>query len=444
MNRAAASPAPRREPRAAERSPRDLAELVAGHLSPGDEIVVPIAAGEPQSLITALENTAGLPRGITVHQMHAMHDHDYLHGRRDGHLRHVSWFLSEITRPAYAAGTCDLVPANFSEIPRRLLERGPAVVLAAATPPDEDGWFSLGVSADYVVPLIGRVPFVLEASTRMPRTHGDNRLHIRDVLGWTRTDAPLPTTHRAAVTEVDRAIGAHVAERIPEGATIQIGSGSSPRAVALALGDHRDLGIHTELFSDELMHLVASGAANGIRKTNDRGRAVTTFALGTEELYRWLDGNPAVLFRGVDEVNDPRLIAQEEHFAAVNGAIQVDLFGQCASETIGAAYYTGSGGQADFARGAMSSPAGVGFTALHSTAHAGRISRIVPALDTGAVVTTTKNTVDHVVTEFGVAELRGRSIGERAARLIAIAAPYHREALERAAADMRLPVAESR
>ena len=186
------------------------------------------------------------------------------------------------------------------------------------------------------------------------------------------------------------------------------------------------------------MALVESGVATGARKTRDRHTAVATFALGSQRLYSWLDENPRVLFRGVDEVNDPQRIAEEQHFVAVNSAIQVDLFGQCASETIGSWYYTGSGGQADFARGAVLAPGGAGFTALHATAVGGRVSRIVPTLDHGAIVTTTKNTVDRVVTEFGVAELRGRSLRDRARRLIDIASPAHREALERAATELAL------
>ena len=414
-------------------SPRSLARLIAGRLEPGAELVIPIAAGEPAQLVAALEAESTHLRGVRIHQMHALHDHPYLHGARRGRLEHTSWFLSDVTRPAYSAGACDLCPSNFSEMPQRLLERRPALVMALASAPDPDGWFSLGVSADYVAPLIGRVPFAIEVTRHMPRTAGRNRIHLRDVIGWTQSDAVLPPVRRPPPSAADRAIGSHVAERVPDGATIQVGSGSSPRAVAQSLSEHRDLGIHTELLSDELMLLIESGVATGRLKARDPGLAVATFALGSERLYAWLDGNDAVLFRGVDETNDPRRVAQEQHFVAVNGAIQVDLFGQCASETIGSAYYTGSGGQADFARAVMFSPGGLGFTVLHATADHGRISRIVPVLDQGAVVTTTKNTVDRVVTEYGVAELRGRSLRERATRLIAVAAPSHRDVLEQEA-----------
>jgi acyl-CoA hydrolase len=419
-------------------SPAALAQFVAEQLSPGAELVVPIANGEPVHLLGELEAFAEDLRDVRVHQMHALRDHAYLHGAYRGRLEHVSWFLSPVTRPAYAARGCELVPANFSEMPQRLLEREPAFVLAAGSPPDAHGWFSLGVNADYVVPLIGRVPFVIEANTRMPRTFGTNLVHLHDVAAWTVVDEPVLPVNHPAPKERDLRIGELVAERIPDGATLQIGSGIAPRATVAALRNHRQLGIHTELFSNELMDLVEWGVATGARKTRNRHRAVTTFALGGHRLYEWLHENRSVEFRGVNEVNDPRQVALEDSFCSVNGAIQVDLFGQCASETIGTTYYTGSGGQADFARGTMFSPHGKGFIVLHASADDGRISRIAPTLDNGSIVTTTKNTVDMVVTEHGVAEMRGRSFDERARALIAIAAPEHREWLERAATDLSL------
>ena len=420
------------------RSPAELADLVTARLSAGSEMVIPIGNGEPPLLMDALEASAEILPGVKIHQMHALRDRPYLHGAFAGRLEHVSWFLSPAARSAYEASGCDLIPANFSEIPQRLIERQPAFVIAAASLPDEHGWFSLGVSADYVAPLIGRVPFVLEANAQMPYTAGMNAIHMNDVAGWAQVDEPLIEVSFKPLSARDQQIGQLVAERIPDAATLQIGTGTTPRGVVYALGDHRNLGIHTELFSDDLMWLVESGVANGALKRTHRHRAVTTFAFGSAKLHEWLDHNRSVYFLGVDEVNDPRQVAREDAFVAINGAIQVDLFGQCASETIGTKYYTGSGGQADFARGAMFAAEGRGFTVLHSTTSDGRISRITPTLDTGAVVTTSKNTVDMVVTEYGVAELRGRSFTERARALIAIAAPEHREWLEREAMDMGL------
>jgi acyl-CoA hydrolase len=228
----------------------------------------------------------------------------------------------------------------------------------------------------------------------------------------------------------DRAIAAAIVERIPDGATLQVGIGGIPNAVLEALHDHRGLGIHTELLTDGIADLVERGVATGVHKQLRRNKVEATFCLGTQWLYDWLDDNSAVELLPVDLVNDPRRIAREETFIAINATTEVDLYGQCASETIAGRYWSSSGGQSDFARGAMYSPGGQAYIVLHSTTSTGR-SRIRANLTEGSVVTTLKNTVDHVVTEWGIAELRGRSLAERARALIAIAHPDHRDALER-------------
>jgi acyl-CoA hydrolase len=408
--------------------PGELVDALVDQLPAGAEVVVPIANGEPTALIDELEARADRLEGVRVHQMHALHDRPYLHGAHHGHLDHVAWFLSHVTRPAFWSGGCDLAPANFSEVPRLLLEKSPAVVLATASPPDEQGYFSLGVSADYAAAMIGRVPFVLQVNERMPRTHGGNRLHVSEIAGWCCHDAPLVELTPPDVSPDDEAIAAFVAERIPDGATIQLGIGAIPTAVASALVDHRHLGIHTELLSTPVVDLVEQGAVTGLRKQTYRGRIVATFALGTQRLYDFCDRNDTVQFLAVDRVADPRLIGREPHFVSVNATLEVDLLGQCASESLGSRFWSGSGGQADFARGAQYSEGGEGFVVLHSTTREGA-TRIVPQLRQGAVVTTLKNTVDNVVTEHGVAELRGCTIEQRARSLITVAAPEHREAL---------------
>jgi acyl-CoA hydrolase len=319
-----------------------------------------------------------------------------------------------------------------------LLERRPAAVLAAASPADDHGFFTLGVSADYVAPMIGKVPFLLEVNPRMPRTRGANRLHISEVAGWCVAEHDLVEVAAPEVGPADHRIAELVAERIPNGATIQLGISSVPTAVATLLTDHRDLGVHTELLSDPVVDLVEAGVVTGVNKAAHRGRIVTTFALGTKRLYDFCHGNDVVQFLGVDEVNDPRLIGQEPNFVSINSTLEVDLFGQCASETIGPAYWSGSGGQADFARGAQYSEGGDAFVVLRSTAKQGTISPITSTLTPGAVVTTPKNTVDNVVTEHGVADLRGRKLDERVSALIAVAAPEYREQLEREAHEMGL------
>lgn len=411
---------------------------MVGSLEPGADLVVPIANGEPVTLLDELEAAADRLDGVRVHQMHVMRDRPYLHGALWGRLEHVSWFLSHVTRPAFQAGGCHFAPANFSEVPQFLLAKSPAAVLAAASPPDDLGYFSLGVSADYAAAMIGRVPFVLEVNPAMPRTFGANRIHVSEVAGWCEADYDLVEVPPPTVRSQDRAIAELVADRIPDGATIQLGIGSIPSEVARLLQGHRDLGVHTELLSDPVIDLVEAGAVTGVNKRGYRGRIVTTFALGSRRLYDFCDRNDAVVFLAVDEVNDPRNVGREPNLRSINATLEVDLFGQCASETLGSVYWSGSGGQADFARGAQYSVGGDGFVVLRSTTSGGRVSRIVPTLQNGAVVTTQKNTVDNIVTEHGVAELRGRTLSERARALVAVADPVHRDWLEREALSMGL------
>ncbi|MCU1344103.1 MAG: putative 4-hydroxybutyrate CoA-transferase, partial [Acidimicrobiia bacterium] len=267
------------------------------------------------------------------------------------------------------------------------------------------------------------------------RTFGRNQIHVSQVEGWTEVDEPLIEVVPLQPTAADHRIAEFIAERVPDGACLQAGIGAIPNAVMSALGQHRNLGLHTELLFDGIIDLVESGVINGVSKTLNRTKSIGTFAMGTQRLYDFLHENPSVELWPVRYVNDPRVIAQIDDFVSINATLAVDFLGQCASETIGGRYYSSSGGQADFARGAMYSKRGQGFVALHSTTHGG-ISRIVPRLAAGDAVTTMKNTVDHVVTEHGVAKLRGRSIGERTRALIAIADPVHRQALEDEAHSM--------
>ena len=419
-------------------SAADLAAALCSQLRADADLVIPIANGEPVHLLDEIEARADLLTGVRIHQMHALRDRPYLHGAFRPHLEHVSWFLSSVTRNAFYEGGCQFAPANFSEVPGFLAAKGPALVLAAASPPDRHGYFSLGVSADYTTSLIGKVPFVLEVNPAMPSTHGANRLHRSEVLAWCEATSDLIEAPLPEVSDTDRRVASFVVERVRNGSTIQLGIGSIPTAVAGFLLDHRDLGVHTELLSDPVVDLVEAGVVTGVRKRFYRGRIVTTFALGTRRLYDFCDDNASVVFLGVDEVNDPRNIGREPNFVSINATLEVDLFGQCASESIGSRLWSGSGGQADFARGAQYSPGGDGFVVLHSTAKAGTVSRIVPTLQPGAIVTTQKNTVDNVVTEHGVAELRGRTVAERAAALIAIADPAYRDQLSQAAHTMGL------
>lgn len=406
-------------------------EDVLDHVRDGADIIVPLANGEPVSVIDAIEAHATRFSGVRIHQMHVLHDRPYLHGAVRDHLLHVSYFLSEVTRPAFHSRGCELVPNHFSEVPRLLREETKgSLVVAAASPMDRHGYFSLGTNCDYAAQFIGRAPFFLEVNARMPRTFGRNHVHVSQVVGYTEVDRPLVEVMPAQPSDVDRAIARQVAERIPDRATIQVGIGSIPNAILTDLRDHRDLGVHTELLSDGIIDLIERGVVTGTYKRLRRGKVVATFCLGTNGLYDWLHENPVLDMLPVDYVNDPRVIAQEDCFVSINATTEIDLVGQCASETVAGRYWSSSGGQADFARGALYSRRGRGFIVLPSTARGGEVSRIVVTLTPGSMVTTLKNTVDHVVTEYGVAELRGRSISERARALIDIAHPRFRDELE--------------
>jgi acyl-CoA hydrolase len=413
------------------------AEAVLDYIEDGADLIVPLANGEPVSVLDAVEAHSARWTGVRVHQMHALHDRPYLHGTMREHLLHMSYFLSPVTRPAFHDGGCELVPNNFSEVPRLLQESTRcSMVLAAAAPMDRHGYFSLGTNCDYVAPFIGRVPFFLEVNAQMPRTFGRNQVHVSQVIGWVEADRPLVEIEPSLPSAVDERIAEHVAALIPDGATIQAGIGSIPNALLAGLREHRHLGVHTELLSDALMNLVETGVVTGTRKSLFPGKVVTTFAFGTKQLYEFLNENPVVEFLPVDYVNDPRVIADEDCFVSINATTEVDLIGQCASETVGGRYWSSSGGQADFARGAMYSRHGRAFVVLPSTAASGDVSRIRATLTPGSIVTTLKNTVDHVVTEYGVADMRGRSISQRAKALIAIAHPRFRDELAKHARDL--------
>jgi acyl-CoA hydrolase len=411
-------------------SKRVSPEAVLAHIEPGADIIMPNANGEPVKVVDALEEHAEELSRVRIHQMHALQERRYINGEFGDHLRYVCYFLAPASRKAYLAGHCDLVPNHFSEVPS-LLRRATkcSLVIAAASPPNRHGYFSLGTNCDYTAPLIGDVPFFLESNAQMPRTFGGNQLHISQVVGWTEVDYPLVEAHSVIPTDADKTIAGYVAERIPDGATIQAGIGGMPNALLGMLKGHRDLGVHTELLSDGVIDLVEAGVITGTRKVLRRGKIVTTLALGSKRLYDFLHENSSVDFAPVDWVNDPRVIARQPSFVAINATTEVDLYGQCASETVAGRYYSSSGGQYDFSRGAMYSEGGQGFIVLQSTTRDGSMSKIRPSLTPGSVVTTSKNTVDKIVTEYGIAEMRGRTIRDRAQQLISIAHPQFRDEL---------------
>jgi len=410
--------------------PAANASVVLEHIRPGTDIIVPTGNSEPVTVLDAIEAHAAELQRVRIHQLLALRDRPHHAGAFGDRLRHVSYFLSAKMREHLERGTVDLVPNDLSSVPALLrASTTDPLLVVSVSPPDRHGFVSLGTGANYGAALCGDARVFAEVNARMPRTTGRNQMHLGRVLGWVGADYPLVSPPPTVIGDDDRAIGRLVAERIPDGATLQIGIGSVPDAVAEALRDHRDLGIHTELFADGLRHLVECGAATGAAKSQQRFQAVTTDALGSPELYTFLDDNRHVVFWPADETNDIRTIAAQRKFCAINATMQVDLLGQCASESLGTHYVSSTGGQADFMRGAVLSEGGHSFIVTHSSAVGGTISRIQPTLTPGAVVTSHKNLIDKVVTEYGVAELRGRSIRQRAEALIGVAHPRFRDSL---------------
>ncbi len=405
------------------------ASAILDHVRSHTDVIVSLAAGEPKTVVDALCDGGDAFEDVQIHQMHAIHDRPYLHGKVPG-LRHIAYFLGAASRAGLREGTVDVIPAHFSEVPAvmRRVARSP-VLAASVSPPDADGYVSLGVSCGYIGSLVGSLPTFVEVNRQMPRTAGPVRIHLSETLGWCEADYPIPEFLPATGSAVDERIAELVAERVTDRATIQIGIGAIPKLIFRALRGHRDLGVHTELFSDGLMELVRLGVVTGAYKRHRPGASVTTFAMGSSELYHWLDGNAAVEFHAVHWVNSPRVVAEQDPFVSVNATTEVDLYGQCASETIAGRYYSGSGGQADFTRGTAMAEHGQGFIVLRSTTTDGTVSRIRATLTPGSVVTTDKNTVDMVVTEYGVACLWGQTLRARAHALIAIAHPAFRDEL---------------
>lgn len=429
-DRAMSHPPPIRETLIQKRrKPEDVLE----HICSGDDVIVGMFNSEPITVMDALEASTENLSGVRIHQMFPFRERPYMHGDIPG-LRHVSWFLSPAIREAFHKNNCDLVPNNFSEVPA-LMRRTTkcSLVLAAVSPPDRYGYFSLGLHADYLATLIGEAPFFVEVNHQMPRTYGENQLHISQAVGWCEADYPLTELPAHPVRGTDHRIAEYVAERIPNGATIQAGIGSIPNEVLGLLGDHRELEVNTELLSDGFVDLIENGAVTGTRKRNNRNKAVAGNALGTHRLYEFVEENPGIEFWPVDFTNSEQNVASEDSFVAINATLEVDFLGQCASESLGSEYWSSSGGQPDFARGAIHSKNGQSFIVLHSATADESASRIVAQLHPGAAVTTFKNIVDRVVTEYGVAELRGSSIRERTRRLIGIAHPTFRYELERKA-----------
>jgi len=412
---------------------RTTPEGVAELLRPGQSVWTDGPLAQPKALLDAVGRRVeqGGLRDVTLYTLLDVIPMPCYRQDLSDRLRGVSLFCGGGARKAVNAGYGDIMMGYYRDYPALVRQTQQVdVFCAAVTPMDSHGYFSMSATGSMSEALIEKADVILlQVNRNLPRSLSAPVIHISQVTALCECDEPLPCIPAPEIDEVSRKIGQIIAERIPNGATIQLGIGAIPDAVGMELKSKRNLGIHTELFTDSMVELIACGAVDNSRKPIHRGRSVTAFAYGSQRIYDYIDNNPAIEVLPVDYVNDPAVIAQHPDFASVNAALEVDFFGQVCAESIGTYQVSGTGGQVDYVRGATQSKNGQSFIAFPSTAKGGSVSRIMPTLTAGAIVTTSKNDVDQIVTEYGVAPLRGKPLSQRVKNLISIAHPKFRDQL---------------
>jgi 4-hydroxybutyrate CoA-transferase len=399
----------------------------------GARVWIQSGCGTPTTLVEAMVARAPLLHDVEVVHMMTLGSANYTRPEYEGHFRHRGLFLGANTREAAAAGRADYTPIFLSEIEGLFVDGNLPldVVLMQVSLPDEHGFVSLGTTVDCTLTAARLAPVVIaEVNPQMPRTHGDTFLHVSRLTAVVETSRPLLELCTEQFTGLHLRVARNVARLIPDGATLQTGIGGIPEAVLKCLDGRCDLGIHTEMVPDGVIELMESGVINGERKSLHRGKVVAAFVLGTRKLFDFIQDNPSFEFRSVSYTNDPFVVARNDRMVAINSALQVDLTGQVCADSIGTKPYSGFGGQIDFIRGAARSKGGVPIIALPSTALNDTVSRIVPVLEPGAGVVTSRADVHYVVTEHGIAYLHGKSLRERAEALIAIADPRFQQGLQ--------------
>ncbi|MBS4537602.1 acetyl-CoA hydrolase/transferase family protein [Clostridium sp. D2Q-11] len=412
-------------------------------------IVSGLAAAEPKRILEKLHTIRDRVEGVNVATCLPMGAYDYfVDPTNKGHFHMDGWFYSPPIRKAHKNGNVSFIPNHLHlSAVKRLDHRKPDIYMGTCSSVDKHGYISLSLSATYEREMIENANIViLEINPNMPRTFGDTIIHIDEVDYFVEVDYDVTELPIALSSDKDRKIGKYIADLVEDGSTIQLGIGGIPNAVAAELVDKQDLGIHTEMFTDGMVDLYNAGVITGRNKTLMPGKMVATFALGSKKLYDFIDDNPAVMIMRGKWVNDPYIIGQNYKMVSINTTLQIDLTGQCASEAIGHRQFSGTGGQADTAIGAQNSDEGKSIIALYSTANIRvgngderkRISKIVPRLDQGSIVSLSRNDVDYVVTEYGVASLRGTNVLERVERLINIAHPDFREELKQQAKELMI------
>jgi len=398
----------------------------------GDRISISHAAGEPTHIIDAMVANREAYRDVEICHMVPLGECAYAQPGMEAYFRHNAIFVGARTRNTIKEGHGDFTPCYFSQISNLWSRTLPLdVALIHVSPPDKHGYCSLGVSVDYSKHAVEQAKMVIaQINPQMPRTLGDSFIHVSQMDHIVEYDAPLIELPPPGITDVERAIGEHCASMIQDGDCLQLGIGAIPDAVLLFLKDKKDLGIHTEMFSDGVVELVEAGVINNSRKNLHRGVMVATFLMGTKRLYDFVDGNPMVRMYPATYTNDPYIAGMNDNLVSINSCVQVDLLGQVCAESVGTTQISAVGGQVDFVRAAAISKGGRSIIAMPSTAAQGTISKIVPVLDEGAAVTTNRYDVEYIVTEYGVANLKYRSVRDRARMLIDIAHPQFRDELK--------------
>ncbi|PJZ70696.1 4-hydroxybutyrate CoA-transferase [Leptospira perolatii] len=409
------------------------AEKAVSVIQSNQRVFVHSVFASPRPLVNALSQRASELRNVEMVHIHTEGDAPYAEEGMEKSFHVNALFVGPNMRKAVEEGRADYIPVFLSECPA-LFRKGILpidVALIQVSPPDKHGYCSLGVSVDIAKAAVDTAKIVIAQLNRhMPRTHGDGIIHIDRIHSFVEGHEPLLEAEISKPDEIEMAIGKHVAALVDDGATLQMGIGAIPNAVLSCLGNHKNLGIHTEMFSDGAIPLIESGVINGSQKTNHPGKTVSGFVMGTKKLYDFIDDNPQVVLLDIAYVNDTHVIRRNPKVTAINSAIEVDITGQVCADSIGSRQFSGVGGQMDFIRGASLSEGGKPIIALPSSTSKG-LSRIVPMLKPAAGVTTTRAHVHYIVTEFGVADLYGKNLRQRAMALVGIAHPNHRESLEK-------------
>lgn len=409
------------------------ADEAVKNIHSGHRVVLGHAASEPKVLVSAMVQNHSAYKDVEIVHMVSLNNASYTKPEMASHFRHNALFVSGSTRSSIKENRADYTPCFFYQIPE-LFTTGNMkidVAMIQVSPPDENGYCSFGLSVDYTKPAALSADLIIaEVNDQMPRTMGNSYIHISEIDHIVETSYPMLELPLPKIGEIEKAIGKHCASLIDDGSTLQLGIGSIPDAVLLFLKDKKDLGIHSEMFSDGVVELVEAGVINNSKKTLHKGKMVATFLMGSKRLYDFVNNNESIEMHPVNYVNDPCIIMQNHKMVSINSCIQVDLMGQVVSDSIGLTQFSGVGGQVDYVRGSSMAKDGKSIIAMPSTASKGTISRIVPFIDEGSAVTTSRNDVHYVVTEYGVADLKGKTLKERASALIEIAHPEFRVQLQ--------------